>query len=79
MNQSKPFTLNSLDWRKWRDDVLYFLATPVILYTSAILGVIQLEGHIFKFEDLIPSQFTIGAVVGYLLIQAQNIARKWVK
>jgi hypothetical protein len=79
MKESKPFTLNSLDWRKWRDDVLYFLATPVMLYTSAILGIIQLEGHVFSFKDLIPSQFIQGGIVTYFLMQVQNIARKWVK
>ena len=79
MKPSKPFSLNTLDWKKWRDDVLYFLATPVILYTTAILGIVQQDNHVFSLKDLIPSQITIGAVIGYVLTQIQNLARKWVR
>lgn len=71
--------LNKQDWKKLKDDALYFLLIPVIFYVTAILGVIQQEGHVLSVQDFIPTNATLVAIAVYVLNTILNGLRKYVK
>jgi hypothetical protein len=56
---SPQFTLNKTDWNKVGKDALWFFLVPLTFYISAVLGVIQQQGHVLKLVDFIPTNTTL--------------------
>lgn len=69
-------TLSKTDWKKWREDVLYFSLGLSVIYLTSLATILQTPTHVFGLTDLIPTPFTWGAVVYYILNQVQNLIRK---
>ena len=61
------FTLTKYQQSKFLHNTLIFLAPLGAIYFGAIAFTLQLENHIFSFRDLMPSSFTIGAMVLYII------------
>jgi putative effector of murein hydrolase LrgA (UPF0299 family) len=76
--KSEPFTLNKFDWAKIFKDSLYFFLVPLGFYITAVLGVIQQQGHLISLKDFEPSNITIIVIVAWLLNQLLSVIRKYV-
>lgn len=70
--------LDKKDWRDAGKAAIVWFAPVALLYISAVLGVLQVEGHTFSVSDLVPSTFTIGSVVTWGLMQVQGLLLRWV-
>jgi len=75
--ESPAHHLSTMDWSKWRKDILFFASVPVTFYVGQVLATVGLAGHVFNVGDLIPNNSTISAVVAYVFSQILNLARKW--
>ena len=56
--------------------MITFLAPLGIVYIVALIGVINANGGAVKVEDLIPTPFTYGAMLLYILNSALDYLRK---
>lgn len=72
------FDLNSFDLKKIAKDALYFFLVPLTFWITAILGTIQLPGHIMSLNDFIPNNTTQIVMVAWLLNQALNLIKKYI-
>lgn len=65
-------TLNKKDWKEiWKSAIIW--SAPVFLiYTTAVMGTIQADGHVFSWSDFIPSTFTQGGIATWFLMQIQG-------
>lgn len=75
--ESKRWTLNSEDWRKAGISALEFFSIPVGFYITAVLGILQLQGHAFNFTDLIPSTLTVNAIVTWAFMQLLGLFKRY--
>jgi predicted membrane channel-forming protein YqfA (hemolysin III family) len=78
MKNSKRFALSDYDWRKWITNVIAFLAPLGVIYFGAIGFLLQTPNHSFAVIDLIPSNFTWGAMCLYLVNALYDLSRKFV-
>ena len=62
--------------KQWFRNLLVFFAPVGIIYLVALTGILQLEGHAFSLTDFIPSEFTFGAIVLYILNSILDYLRK---
>ena len=65
------------DKNKWLHNLALFLAPVAIIYLGAVSGLLQIEGHRFSLKDLIPSEFTWGAIVLYVVNSIMDYMRKF--
>ena len=72
------FSLNSYDWHKWSQDLIVFLAIPLIAYISQVLGTINQPFHLLQFEDFLPTNTTILFFVAYILNSILSLLKKYV-
>lgn len=72
----EPITLTKPKQNKWVSNLRDFLAPVGIVYIVAIIGIINSNGGAVKFADLIPTPFTYGAMLLYILNSALDYLRK---
>lgn len=72
----KKVTLNKIDQKRWYDNILLFLAPVVIVYVTAVVGVIQANNGAIRVENFIPTSFTLGAMTLYVLNSVLDYLRK---
>jgi len=77
MEDSKKYTLSQSDWKKAGITALQFFSIPLGFYVTAVLGVIQLDGHHFSLQDLVPSTFVINSVVTWAFMQLLGILKRF--
>lgn len=77
MEPSKGGSLNKQDLAKQAKAAVVWSAAPILMYLTAVLGVIQLQGHHFVLKDLVPSDITIGGIVAWALMQVQGLIIRW--
>ena len=70
-------TLTINDWKKQGKAAVVWFAPVLLMYITAVLGVIQAEGHNIHYRDFVPSTMTVGAGVGWFLSQIQGIILRW--
>lgn len=75
---SPPGSLNSTDYRKVFKDAMWFFLVPLTFYISALLAVIQVQGHILSLKDFIPTNTTLIIVISWFLNQLLNLIRKYI-
>lgn len=78
MKESKPFSLNALDYKKMLKDAIWFSSIPLLFYITAILALLQTQGHVLSLQDFVPSNETLIAIIVYVLNQAVNLLRKYI-
>ena len=78
MKESKPMSFNALDYQKMFKDALWFALVPIMFYITAILAVLQKDGHVLAIVDFIPSNETLIAIIVWVLNQLLNAIRKFV-
>lgn len=61
---------------KFLHNALVFLAPVGVIYFGAVAYTLQLEGHVFSFRDFVPSSFTVGAMVLYIVNTLLDLSRK---
>lgn len=61
---------------KWINNTLIFLAPLGVIYFGAVAYTLQLPNHVFSLNDFIPSSFTIGAMVLYVVNSLFDLSRK---
>jgi len=66
-------TLSKSDWKKSFKSALVWFSPVLLMWTSAILGALQQEGHIFSWNDLVPTTLTIGAMVAWGIGRFQDL------
>lgn len=71
--------LNSQDWRAGAKAALVWAAPVALLYVNSTIGIIQQEGHVFAFKDLIPTTFMWGGIVTWFLMQVQGMLIRLVR
>lgn len=57
---------------------LLFLAPVFLIYLTQVTGALSVEGHVFTYKDLLPSTFTQGSMVLFVLNRCTDIIRKFV-
>lgn len=67
---------NETQLDKFRDNAILFLAPLGVIYASAIIGLLQVEGHIISLNDFIPNSFQLGAMALYILNSVLDYLRK---
>ena len=76
---SKQFSLSKEDWQSAGKAAIVWFTPVLLVYLSAVLGLLQIDGHHFSIEDLIPSQLVIDGSVFWVLSQIQGILIRWTK
>ena len=79
MKESKAGSLNISDWRAAGNAAVVWSAPVLLMYITAVLGRIQMQGHDISINDFVPSTLTIGAIVGWFLMQIQGLLIRWTK
>jgi len=74
---SKSGEMTTMDWRKWRRNLLRFTLPPIALYIGSIVYIVQLPGHIVSFNDFIPSNLVIGGWIVYFGSSLQDLITKY--
>ena len=64
---------------KWVHNMLVFLAPLGVIYCGSVVMALQVEGHVFSLKDFIPTSFTIGAMVLYIMNTLYDLSRKLVE
>ncbi len=59
--------LNAPLQKKWYENLLMFLRPVIVLYVGVVIGLITVNGGIFKVEYFIPNQITQGGIILYFL------------
>lgn len=72
----EPVTLTKPNQNKFVSNLITFLAPVGIVYIVAVIGIINANNGAFKPSDLIPTSFTYGAGLLYLLNSALDYLRK---
>ena len=72
----EPITLTPKNQSKWGSNLLTFLAPVAIVYIVALIGVINANNGAFILTDLIPTPFTWGAGLLYILNSCLDYLRK---
>ena len=72
----EPITLTKPKQNKFVGNLRDFLAPVAIVYIVALIGIINANGGAFKPTDLIPTPFTWGAGLLYILNSALDYLRK---
>lgn len=75
---SEQFKLTKTDTKRWYHNLLVFLAPVAVIYLTTTTGLLMQEGHTILLTDFIPNNFTIGAMVLYVLNGLLDIIRKFV-
>lgn len=70
-------SLTKQDLKDWRTNLLIFLAPLGVIYLTAIIAFIQIPGHTFIVNDLIPTQLTLGAMILYVFNGLLDIFKKF--
>ena len=78
MAVSKPMSLNKTDYKLIVRSGLIFLAPVVLIYLTQVTGALSVQGHEFSYKDLIPSTFTQGGMVLFVLNRITDIIRKYI-
>lgn len=74
--------INTLDKRDYKQALrrgLLFLAPLALLYITQVTGAIQQDGHTIMLKDFIPSSFTYGAVMLYVLNRLTDLINRFIK
>lgn len=74
---SEMMVLDKRDWQKAGKSAIVWFAPVALLYISAVLGVLQVEGHTFNIKDFIPSSYTTGGMIAWGLGRIQDILLRW--
>lgn len=74
---SNRFELRKEDIRKWTTNTLVFLAPLGVIYFGALAVTLQQPNHAYSLRDFVPSQFTTGAMVLYIVNVFYDLSRKW--
>jgi hypothetical protein len=69
---SEQMTLDKKDWKAIGKSALVWSAPVLLIYVTAVMGVLQTEGHVFSFRDFIPSTFTQGGIATWFISQVQG-------
>ena len=72
----EPITLTKDNRNKWGSNLLTFLAPVGIVYIVAVIGIINANNGAVQLTDLIPTPFTWGAALLYILNSALDYLRK---
>ena len=78
MANSKPMSLNRTDMNNVFKTGIIFIAPVALIYFAQVTGALQVSNHTFSFGDLVPSSFTLGAMVLYIFNRLTDIIRKFV-
>jgi hypothetical protein len=70
------FSLTKVQQNKWLHNMFIFLAPLGVIYFGATAYILQLPNHTFDVKDLVPSSFTIGAMVLYVVNSLFDLSRK---
>lgn len=62
--------------KQWFLNAIRFLAPLGVLYLTAVLGVMSQPNHLLSLADFVPSQFTTGAMVLWIMNTAYDFLRK---
>jgi hypothetical protein len=63
--------------KDWQKNLLLFLIPLGVIYLTSVLAVLQQPGHAFSLKDLELTQFTLGAIVLYLVNALLDLSRKF--
>lgn len=63
--------------KDWQKNLLLFLIPLAVIYLTSVLAVLQQQGHVFSLEDLKLTQFTLGAIVLYIVNALLDLSRKF--
>lgn len=74
---SEQFKLTRTDQAKWVENTLRFLLPVVTIYLGATISIVANPENLFELTDLVPSQFTLGAMMLYLLNVLYDLSRKY--
>ena len=77
MDNSAKNSLNTKDWKQAGISALQFFSIPVIFYLTAVLGILQLEGHHFNIQDLIPSTFVVNSIITWAFMQLLGLVKRY--
>lgn len=69
--------VNKEDIKRWGMNTLIFISPAVLIYLGQVQGALTIEGHVFSLKDLIPSTFTLGAIVSWVISTLIDIFRKF--
>ena len=75
--ESAKYTLNKNDFKKAGISALEFLSIPVGFYLTAVLGVLQLDNHVFGVGDLMPTTLTINSVITWFFMQLLGLFKRY--
>jgi len=71
-------SLNHTDWKNILRGGVIFVAPVILIYFAQVTGALSVEGHAFSVRDFIPSTFTQGSMVLFVLNRLTDILRKFV-
>ncbi len=77
MKPSDRFTLSTNDYKKWGINSLIFLIPLILIYLNQVSSLLQSPNHVMGGKDFLPSQFTMGAIVSYIISVLTDISKKW--
>lgn len=69
-------TPNAVNEKKWYRNLLMFLKPVVILYVTAVVAIIGMNGGVVKLQDFVPNSFMMGAATLYILNGALDYLNK---
>lgn len=75
---SKPYSLNKTDFKTALRSALVFLAPLALIYFGQLTGTLQTAEHGISLNDFIPTQFTLGAIVLYVVNRLTDLIRKYI-
>ena len=77
MQESKKDSLTASEVKSWGLNALLWLEIPLSIYAGAVLLVILQEGHLFRWNDLVPSMGTVGSLVTWALMQLRGLRDRY--
>lgn len=72
--QTGPGEIGKVGMDKWLNNLLKFTAPLAIMYITFVSGRLQTDG--FQFEDFVPSQLELGALILWVMNAVQDFLRK---
>ena len=77
MKQPERFTLSTNDYKKWGINSVVFLIPLILIYLNQVSSLLHSPNSVLGGKDFYPSQFTMGAVVSYIISVLTDISKKW--
>jgi hypothetical protein len=78
MKQLKRFQWNHQATVAWLKKALIQLVPVALIYLTPIIADLSTVGHVFSLQDFIPTNFTLGAMVLYILNRIYDALQRWV-